>query len=144
LSFHQNLTELCVNEGAVAWIPPRLSDRKTMDFISRNESYRQYRDALVLAVSCDLHFLFIEDSEDEEVPCIWTHKRDYISYFNPQEIRTRINLTSLIELQRIHISGQKYHSLVKCHNALFAAYSRLNVEDYHSEWVNTKSIQLRW
>ncbi|KAI6023982.1 hypothetical protein BKA83DRAFT_4492674 [Pisolithus microcarpus] len=82
--------------------------------------------------------------EDKEVPCIWTHKRDYISYFNPQEIRTRIDLTSLAELQRIHISGQKYHSLVECRNALFAAYSRLNVEDYHSEWVNTKPIQLRW
>ncbi|KAI6002682.1 hypothetical protein EDD15DRAFT_2465237 [Pisolithus albus] len=82
--------------------------------------------------------------EDEEVPCIWTHKRDYISYFNPQEIRTRIDLTSLAELQRIHISGQKYHSLVERRNALFAAYSRLNVEDYHSERVNTKPIQLRW
>ncbi|KAI5994663.1 hypothetical protein EDD15DRAFT_2430787 [Pisolithus albus] len=77
--------------------------------------------------------------EDEEVPCIWTHKRDYISYFNPQEIRTRIDLTSLAELQRIHISGQKYHSLVECRNALFAAYSRLNVEDYHSErWLSMK------
>ncbi|KAI6011985.1 hypothetical protein BKA83DRAFT_4501224 [Pisolithus microcarpus] len=82
--------------------------------------------------------------EDEEVPCIWTHKRDYISYFNPQEIRTRIDLTSLAELQRIHISGQKYHSLVERRNALFVAYSRLNVEDYHSERVNTKPIQLRW
>ncbi|KAI6019291.1 hypothetical protein BKA83DRAFT_4495320 [Pisolithus microcarpus] len=77
--------------------------------------------------------------EDEEVPCIWTHKRDYISYFNPQEIRTRIDLTSLAELQRIHISGQKYHSLVERRNALFAAYSRLNVEDYHSErWLSMK------
>ncbi|KAI5994461.1 hypothetical protein EDD15DRAFT_2433052 [Pisolithus albus] len=130
LSFHQNLTELGVNEGAVAWIPPRLSDRKTTDFISRNESYRRYRAALVLAVSCDLRFLFVEDSE---VPCIWTHKRDYISHFNPQEVRTRIDVISLPELWRIHVLGQKYRSLVERCNALFVAYSRLNTEDDHSK-----------
>ncbi|KAI6018593.1 hypothetical protein BKA83DRAFT_4058155, partial [Pisolithus microcarpus] len=120
LSFHQNLTELGINEGAIAWIPPRLSNRKTTDFISRNESYHRYRDALVLAVSCDLHFLFVEDSE---VPCIWTHKCNYISHFNPQEVHTQIDLISLPELWRIHVLGQKYCSLVECHNALFAAYS---------------------
>ncbi|KAI6020829.1 hypothetical protein PISMIDRAFT_652302, partial [Pisolithus microcarpus 441] len=120
LSFHQNLTELGVNKGAIARIPPHLSNRKTTDFISRNESYCQYRDALVLAVSCDLHFLFIEDSE---VPCIWTHKHDYISHFNPQEVHTRINLISLPELWRIHVLGQKYRSLVERRNALFMAYS---------------------
>ncbi|KAI6015472.1 hypothetical protein PISMIDRAFT_111847, partial [Pisolithus microcarpus 441] len=58
--------------------------------------------ALVLAVSCDLHFLFIEDFE---VLCIWTHKHDYISHFNPQEICTRINLINLAEPQWIHILG---------------------------------------
>ncbi|KAI6019290.1 hypothetical protein BKA83DRAFT_4495319 [Pisolithus microcarpus] len=130
LSFHQNLTELGVNEGAIAWIPPRLSDRKTTDFISRNESYRRYCAALVLAVSCDLRFLFVEDSK---VPCIWTHKRDYISHFNPQEVRTRIDVISLPELWRIHVLGQKYRSLVERCNALFVAYSRLNTEDDHSK-----------
>ncbi|KAI6037308.1 hypothetical protein BKA83DRAFT_4513608 [Pisolithus microcarpus] len=101
-----------------------------MDFISRNESYCRYRAALVLAVSCDLCFLFVEDSE---VPCIWTHKRDYISHFNPQEVRTRIDVISLPELWRIHVLGQKYRSLVERCNALFVAYSRLNTEDDHSK-----------
>ncbi|KAI6132188.1 SH2 domain-containing protein [Pisolithus croceorrhizus] len=129
LSLHQNLTESDIDDAA-AWVTSRLSARKTRDFFSDNGPYRPYRDALVLAVSYALRFLFIQEFE---VPYIWTHKRDYISYFNPQEIRTRIDLISLAELWRIHVLGQKYRSLVERRNALFAAYSRLNTEDDYFE-----------
>lgn len=129
LSFHQNLTESDIDDAA-AWVTSRLSARKTRDFFSDNGPYYSYREALVLAVTNALRFLFVQEFE---VPYIWTHKRDYISYFNPQEMRTRIELISLAELWRIQALGQKYRSLLERRNSLFAAYSRLNVEDDYFE-----------
>ena len=60
--------------------------RKDQRFFSPTGSYNAYSKALVLVVSYALCFLFVYEFE---VPYIWTHKRDYISYFNPQEMRTR-------------------------------------------------------
>ncbi|KAI6150440.1 transcription elongation factor Spt6 [Pisolithus tinctorius] len=135
LSFHQNLTESDIDDAA-AWVTSRLSARKTRDFFSDNGPYYSYREALVLAVTNALRFLFVQEFE---VPYIWTHKRDYISYFNPQEMRTRIELISLAELWRIQALGQKYRSLLERRNSLFAAYSRLNVEDdYFEQTVKPK------
>lgn len=129
LSLHQNLTESDVNDAA-AWVTSRLSARKTRDFFSPSGPYHAYREALVLAVSYALRFIFVHDFE---VPYIWTHKRDYISYFNPQDTRTRIELISLAELWRIYTLGQKYRSLAERLNALCLAYTRLNVKDEHFE-----------
>ncbi|KAI6016992.1 hypothetical protein PISMIDRAFT_647187, partial [Pisolithus microcarpus 441] len=106
-------------DNATAWDTSCLSTRKTRDYFD-NRLYHSYCNALDLAVSYTLHFLFIQEFE---VLYIWTHKCNYISYFNPQEIRTQINLISLSELWRIHVLGQKYCSLVECCNALLAAYS---------------------
>ncbi|KAI6012116.1 hypothetical protein PISMIDRAFT_69868, partial [Pisolithus microcarpus 441] len=93
-------------DDAAAWDTSCLSTRKTRDYFD-NGLYCSYYDALDLVVSYTLHFLFIQEFE---VLYIWTHKHDYISYFDPQEIHTQINLISLTELWRIHVLGQKYHS----------------------------------
>ncbi|KAF8447735.1 SH2 domain-containing protein [Boletus edulis BED1] len=125
LSLHQNLTEADIDDAAT-WVTSRLSSRKTRDFFSPDGPYLAYSEALVLAVSYALRFLFVHEFE---VPYIWTHKRDYISYFNPQEMRARVELISLSELWRIYALGQKYRSLLDRRNALMASYTRLNVED---------------
>ena len=136
LSLHQNLSETDMDDAA-AWVTSRLSARKTRDFFSPTGPYNAYREALVLAVSYSLRFLFVHEFE---VPYIWTHKRDYISYFNPQEMRTRIELISLAELWRINALGQKYRSLLERRNALSAAYTRLKVVDDYFEHIITPKI----
>ena len=135
LSLHQNLTEADIDDAA-AWVTSRLSSRKTRDFFSPDGPYVTYSEALVLAVSYALRFLFIHEFE---VPYIWTHKRDYISHFNPQDMRQRVELISLSELWRIYALGQKYRSLLDRRNALIASFTRLNMEDEYF----TQSIRPR-
>ncbi|KAI6018588.1 hypothetical protein BKA83DRAFT_4127766 [Pisolithus microcarpus] len=144
-SFRNRLTRLCQSRDGRS--PPTSSSFRWKQVVESSEDVLD--DDEDLPQVQDIQRIWDNEragrgqEDEEEVPCTWTHKHNYISYFNPQEIRTQIDLTSLAELQRIHISGQKYHSLVEHHNALFAAYSRLNAEDDHSKQVNTKSMQLR-
>ncbi|KAF8844471.1 transcription elongation factor SPT6 [Paxillus ammoniavirescens] len=135
LSLHQNLTEGDIDDAA-AWVTSRLSSRKTRDFFSPDGPYYAYSQALVMAVSYALRFLFVHEFE---VPYIWTHKRDYISYFNAQEMRTRVELISLAELWRIYALGQKYRSLLERRNALSTSFARLNVtDDYFEQSIRPK------
>lgn len=83
LSPRQSLTELDVDDAAT-WATSGLSAQKTREFFSPIGSYTAYSEALLLAASHGLRFLFIYEFE---VPYIWTHRQDYMSYFNPQEIR---------------------------------------------------------
>jgi len=129
LSLHQNLTEADLDDAAM-WVTVRLSPRKTRDFFSPDGPYNMYREPLVMAVTYTLRFLFVQEFE---VPYVWTHKRDYISYFNPQEMRTRVQLISLAELWRIYSLGQKYRSLADRRNTLALSYTRLGVEDEYFE-----------
>lgn len=125
LSLHTPLTEADLDDAA-AWVTLRISPKKARDFFSPTGVCIHLREDLVLAVSYALRYLFIQEFE---VPYIWTHKRDYISYFNPKELRTRVDLLSLAELWRIYALGQKYRSLLERRNALEASYVRLGVED---------------
>ncbi|KAI6020819.1 hypothetical protein PISMIDRAFT_102829, partial [Pisolithus microcarpus 441] len=103
-------------DDAAAWDTSHLSARKTRDYFN-NRLYCSYCNALDLAVSYALHFLFIQEFK---VAYIWMHKHyqaHTLSVFSSFQ-----NL-SLTELWRIHVLGQKYHSLVERHNALLAAYS---------------------
>ena len=70
LSLHQNLSETDI-DGAAAWVTSRLSAQKSRDFFSPAGLYNAYCEALVLAVSYPLCFLFVHEFE---VPYIWTHK----------------------------------------------------------------------
>lgn len=129
LSLHTPLTESDL-DNAAGWVTLRISPKKARDFFSPEGVYSHLREDLVLAVSYALRYLFIQEFE---VPYIWTHKRDYISYFNPKDLRTRVELLSLTELWRIYALGQKYRSLAERLNALHSSYTRLGVEDRYYE-----------
>jgi len=129
LSLHTPLTESDLDDAA-GWVTVRISLKKTRDFFSPEGVHSYLRDDLVLAVSYALRYLFIHEFE---VAYIWTHKRDYISYFNPKDVRTRVELLSLAELWCIYELGQKYRSLVGRKNALDSSYTRLGVDDKYYE-----------
>jgi transcription elongation factor SPT6 len=125
LSLHTPLTESDLDDAA-GWVTLRISPKKAQDFFSPDGVHCHLREDLVLAVSYALRYLFIQEFE---VPYVWTHKRDYISYFNPKDLRTRVELLSLAELWRIYALGQKYRSLAERRSALDSSYARLGVED---------------
>ena len=70
LSLHQNLMEGDIDDTAT-WVTSCLSGHKTRDFFSPDRPFHTYSQALVLAVSYALRFLFIQEFE---VLYIWTHK----------------------------------------------------------------------
>lgn len=117
-------------DDAAMWVTPRLSSRKNMEFFSPNGPNQALRTQLVAAVSYVLKHLFIEN---EEVPYIWHHKRDYITHFDAGKARSRFELLNLLELWRIYTLGQKYRSLLERRRALAQAYTRLNVTDQYYE-----------
>jgi transcription elongation factor SPT6 len=129
ISIHKPLTEADLG-GAAQWVTTRISARKTREFFSPDGPQALLRDQLVLAVTYALRYLFIQESE---VPYIWTHRRDYLSHFNPEDIRSRTELLNLSELWRIYTLRQKYRSLLERQTALDDSYLRLNVVDEYFE-----------
>jgi transcription elongation factor SPT6 len=126
ISSHQPLTSEDIDNGGAMWVTQRLSPRKIREFFDPDGPYQPYRTALVLAVTFALRCIFVDEYE---VPYIWTHKRDHISHFDPENPRNRFELLTLSELWRIYALGQKYRSLVERRNALSASYNKLGVED---------------
>ncbi|KZT26523.1 transcription elongation factor Spt6 [Neolentinus lepideus HHB14362 ss-1] len=129
LSLHKPLTDNDIDDAA-QWVLTRLSARKERDFFRRDGQYNHLLADLVQAASYALRYLFVHEFE---VPYIWTHKRDYISYFNPADMRTRVELLSLDELWRLYTLGQKYRSLTERRHALDALYARLGASDDYFE-----------
>ncbi|EPQ58032.1 transcription elongation factor Spt6 [Gloeophyllum trabeum ATCC 11539] len=129
LSLHKPLTDNDIDDAA-QWVLTRLSTRKERDFFRRDGQYNHLLADLVQAASYALRYLFVHEFE---VPYIWTHKRDYISYFNPADMRTRVELLSLDELWRLYSLGQKYRSLMERRHHLDALYARLGVSDEYFE-----------
>src|SRR5580704_2301353 len=86
LSFHRPLTEEDLGDAAL-WVTMRLSARKTREFFSPEGTQAHLQDSLLLAVTFTLRYLFIEEFE---VPYIWIHKRDYLSHFDPRDLRARV------------------------------------------------------
>lgn len=127
LSLHGPLTEDDLNDAA-GWVSTRISTAKTEDFFSGSQIH--LREELVLAVSAVLRFIFIQQFE---VPYIWIHKRDYITHFDTETMRGRVDLLSLAELWRINSLGLKYRSLLERRRALDAAYARMNPHDEYYE-----------
>jgi transcription elongation factor SPT6 len=129
LSLHKPMQASDIEEAA-QWITPRLSAKKTREYFHPDGALSHLQTELVLAVSNALKFIFVDEFE---VPYIWTHKRDHISYFDVKDIRTRIELISLSELWRIYAHGQKYRSLLDRRTLLEAAYARLDLRDEYYE-----------
>ena len=129
LSLQNPLTENDLDDAA-SWVITRLSARKERDFFRPDGQYHRYLPDLVQAITCALRYLFVHEFE---VPYIWMHKRDYISYFNPTDLRTHIEFLSLDDLWRVYTMGQKYRSLLERRKALDALYARLGVADRYFE-----------
>ncbi|KAJ3557008.1 hypothetical protein NM688_g1705 [Phlebia brevispora] len=137
LSIQSPLTENDLDDAA-SWVITRISPRKERDFFRPDGVYHRHLPDLVQAISSALRFIFVDEFE---VPYIWNHKRDFISYFNPEDLRTRIELLSLEELWRVYSVGQKYRSLMERRKALDALYSRLNVSDEYFENEIRKKVE---
>ena len=137
LSLHDQLSENDLDDAA-SWVITRLSSRKERDFFRPDGEFHRYLPDLVQAITNALRYLLVQQFE---VPYIWTHKRDYISYFNPADLRARVELLSLDDLWRVYTLGQKYRSLLERRQALDAAYSRLGVTDEYFENEIRKRIE---
>ena len=124
-------------DDASTWVLTRLSERKERDYFRQDGQYFHLLEELVASITFTLRCLFIQEFE---VPYIWVHKRDYISYFNAQDIRTRVELLSLGELWRVFDLGQKYRSLLERKRVLETYYTRLGVTDEYYEMEIRRKI----
>lgn len=129
LSIHRALTENDLDDASI-WVLKRLSPQKERDFFRNDGIYFTHLSDLAAAITWALRFIFIQEYE---VPYIWTHKRDFITYFNPKDMRTRIELLSLDDLWRVNMLGQKYRSFLDRRVALEASYARLGLTDEYYE-----------
>ena len=123
---------------AAAWVITRLGTQKERLFFRPDGLWHAHLQDLVQAISNALRFLFVQEFE---VPYIWTHKRDYISYFNPQDFKSRVELLSLEDLWRVYSLGQKYRSLLERRKALDALYARLGTSDDYFENEIRKKVE---
>ncbi|KAI9064455.1 transcription elongation factor Spt6 [Trametes sanguinea] len=137
LSLHKPLTENDLDDAA-SWVITRLSSRKERDFFRGDGQYHHLLSELVQAITCALRYLFVSEFE---VPYIWTHKRDYISFFDPENPRAPVELLSLDDLWRLYSVGQKYRSLMERRAALDALYTRLGVSDDYFENEVRKRVE---
>ncbi|TFY57669.1 hypothetical protein EVJ58_g6888 [Rhodofomes roseus] len=129
MTLHKPLTENDLDDAA-SWVITRLGTRKERDFFRGDGQFHRYLPDLVQAITCAMRFLFVQEFE---VPYVWTHKRDYISYFNPAELNAEVQLLSLEELWRVYTLGQKFCSLLERRSALDSLYGRLGVSDNYYE-----------
>jgi transcription elongation factor SPT6 len=135
LSLSGSMTEADISEASF-WITPRLSLRKSREFFRVDGQHWGLQTQLVEAVQNALRFIFIQEFE---VPYIWTHKRDYISHFDVNDLRARVELLNLGELWRIYTLGQKYRSLSDRRKALDGAFERLGINDeYYEQEIRPK------
>lgn len=119
----------CVD--AASWITPKLGGAKERDFFKPDGRYHFLLGQLVEAVTRSIEYLFIQFLE---VPYIYAHRRDYISYFNPQDTRApRVELLSQSDLWLIYTLGQKFRSLLARRKTIYGIYSRLAIQDEYYE-----------
>lgn len=127
LSLHTQLTEEDIG-GAAMWVSQRLPFEKREQYFAQDSSLQHLSGALVMAVTFVLRQLFIEEYE---IPYIWAHKRDYVSYFDAQNEHQ--HLLELEEMWIVYSLGQKYRSLLERRKALASLYQRLQVRDKYYE-----------
>ncbi|KAA1471105.1 transcription elongation factor Spt6 [Dentipellis sp. KUC8613] len=125
LSMFKPLAEEDLDDAAT-WVLTRLSQRKERDYFRPNGQYFNLLEDLVGAITLALRFLFVQEFE---VPYIWAHKRDYVSYPTASDSRNKVELLNLEELWRVYALGQKYRSFIERKKALEALYDRLGVTD---------------
>jgi transcription elongation factor SPT6 len=113
-------------EDAAVWVVSKLEHEKSTDFFDVEGRFHHLLGDLYNATQTALKFLFVQHFE---VPYIWIHRRDWISYFNPQNMRTRVDFLTYEELWRVQSLGQKYCALIERRKSVDALYSRLEIDD---------------
>jgi hypothetical protein len=101
--------------------------------------YFHLLEELVTSITLTLRCLFIQEFE---VPYIWVHKCDYISYFNA---RMHVKLLSLGKLWHVFDLGHKYHSLLERKRVLEMYYTCLGVTNEYYEmeiWRKVDSVDI--
>ncbi|EJD02347.1 transcription elongation factor SPT6 [Fomitiporia mediterranea MF3/22] len=130
ITFPEALTPAeCVD--AASWVTPRLGGAKERDFFKPNGKFHYLLEKLVGAVTRALEFLLVQFLE---VPYIYAHRRDFISYFNPQDTHApRVELLNQDDLWRIYALGQKFRSLCQRKKALQRIYENIDAHDEYYE-----------
>ena len=117
--------------AASEWVALRISRRVETDFFLSGSKHFDLLRELIVAVQTSLDYLLCQNLE---VPYIWTHRRDYISHFDPTVARGgSVELLTRDELWRVYILGQKYRALVERKKQMESAYTRLNITDEYFE-----------
>lgn len=115
---------------ASEWVALRISRRIETEYFLPDSKFSNLLPQLILAVQRSLNYLLCQNLE---VPYIYTHRRDYISHFDPALGRGSIELLKRDELWRVYALGHRYRALVMRRQLLEAAYQRLGVTDEYFE-----------
>lgn len=116
---------------AAEWVTQHLSKEKERDFFRPDGQHHHLLEHLIKAVKKALEYLLVQTLE---VPYIYTHRRDYVSHYNPGEPhKPRVELLSQNDLWRVYSLGLKFRSLCQRQIALNATYKRLRVNDEYFE-----------
>lgn len=126
---------------AASWVTPRLGAAKERDFFKSDGRHHFLLGQLVESVTQVIEYLFVQQLE---VPYIYAHRRDYISYFNLKDFRApRVELLNQEDLWRIHALGKKYRSLLDRQKALQSIYEQRGIKDeYYEEHLKTSMDSL--
>lgn len=116
---------------AAEWVTHHLSKEKERDFFRPDGQHHHLLEHLIKAVKKALEYLLVQTLE---VPYIYTHRRDYISHYNPAEPqKPRVELLTQNDLWRVYSLGLKFRSLCQRQIALNATYKRLGANDEYFE-----------
>ncbi|KAF8522273.1 transcription elongation factor Spt6 [Hysterangium stoloniferum] len=116
--------------SAAEWVALRLSRRIETEFFAPEAPFFNLLNQLIMAVQTSLEYLLCHNLE---VPYIYTHRRDYISHFDPALARGSVELLKRDELWRVYSVGQKFRALVERRKQLDSAYERIGVTDQYFE-----------
>jgi len=143
LSVHVALTEDDI-PGATEWVMRQLANKSALVRLAQaqqigfvddeelqlhlasNVHPAEYKEA----VSYVLRQIFLEELE---VPHIWTHKRDQITFFDVERPDYRMDLLAEEELWQINSFGQKYRSLLERLRTVKGLYAKFEVKDDYFE-----------
>lgn len=112
--------------AASEWVALRLSRRIESEYFLPGAKHSNLLSQLIMAVQMALDYLLCQHLE---VPYIYSHRRDYISHFDPSLTRSTVELLKRDELWKVYTLGQKYRALVDRRAAIEEAYSKLGVSD---------------
>jgi transcription elongation factor SPT6 len=128
-STYDSVSDALIDDASF-WVAMRLSKRITDEYFRPGAIYSHHLNELTLAVRTALKLLL---QDHLEVPYIWTHRRDHISIFQPNEKPTRIELLSRQELWRVGILGARFRAFYARRETLAATYTRMDVHDLDYE-----------